>query len=161
MFRLRIKSNHSLFLYTAQVQQHVHISYFDDICCLNCCKDQIYMSMLISSNEYVYERCTHVSYVWSYVYMLFLMKVKVVWQVCQCRAVAIQAENAQSSAWTVYFVLMLTCCQTWKVKITKWYACTCLSCFCLLVAIFIPGRKSLSLTRSSFVLLQPLWIWCQ
>jgi hypothetical protein len=44
-------------------------------------------------------------------------------------------------------------------KITKWYACICLSCFCLLVAIFIPGRKSLSFTRSSLVLLQPFLIF--
>jgi hypothetical protein len=29
---------------------------------------------------------------------------KVVLHVCQCRAVAMQAKNAQSSAWTVLFV---------------------------------------------------------
>jgi hypothetical protein len=43
-----------------------------------------------------------VSYVCSYVYVLFLRKVKVDLHVCQCRVVVIQAENAQSSVYVLF-----------------------------------------------------------
>jgi hypothetical protein len=51
--------------------------------------------------------------------VLFLSKVKVVLHVCRCREVAIQAENAQSSACNVFFGLVLTSCLTFKLKSTQ------------------------------------------